>query len=110
MLVFIASSEGLEQAVHGRGLAGIGVANQGDFRQVTLVAAGRLDFFLTGDFFQFMLDGGDLLTDGPPVHFQFGFSGPAVGKAPASRTAAATLLIEVVFRRVQAGQLVLEAR
>lgn len=57
-----------------------------------------------------MFDSGDLLADGPPVHFQFGFSGSAVGEAPAGGTAAAVLLVEVVFRRVQAGQFILQAR
>lgn len=50
LLVFIAGPKGLKQAIHGGGLAGVGVADQGDLRQVTLVAAGSLDFFLAGDF------------------------------------------------------------
>ena len=84
LLVAVLDAKDLEQAVHCSRLAGIGVADQGHFRQAALVAAGCFDVFLAGDVFELVLDGRDLLADGPPVHFQLGFPGPTVGKAAAS--------------------------
>ena len=104
-LLFFRNSETTDQLIHNSRFAGIGIANQGSCWRVAFFSLSPFNVLRFGDFFEFSPQMTDFMVDGPPIHFQLGFTGTTVGKA---RSATSLLVKPLIGSCLQARQLILK--
>ena len=104
-LLFFRNPETTDQLIHNGRFAGIGIANQSSRWRVAFFSLGPFNVLRFGDFFKFSSQMTDFMVDGPPIHFQLGFTGTTVGKAG---SATSLLVKSLIGSCLQARQLVLK--